>query len=1296
MEAEAVPDSDRDGVAMIIEDLRRSTGIDFSDYKDGTITRQINRRMALTGTKDLADYRLRMSADRTEAASLVSALLVSVTSFFRDPSAWSALEERLHQEWSLQPDSQRRIWVPGCSTGEEAYTMAMVAARALGSRARLSDRVKIFATDLREDSLTVARRGVFTDAAVAAIPDELRELWWRPRGESWEVSPGLRDAVVFAQHNVTCDPPFPRLDLISIRNTLIYFRPSLQKRALRMFRYSLMPGGLLFLGRAERVDQDNPFFTEIDGPHRIYARTEADTAEILPFATAVTGVPDMTIRATPDRLRDSVLASLLPASLVVDANDNVIEVVGDVEPWCWVAPGTPSTQLVALLRDDLRVKVRMLLLRIRSGEKSDIAIQAETSENPVTITARLIGADHPGFAVVSFHRPDVPDSQGPATVADSTPADVLSVTRELESTQAALQSTVEDLSASNEELRALNEELQASSEETQSANEELQATNEELTTLNQEIQVRSADLERAKSDLQNIQDSVSAGLILVDRDLRVTRFTQPAVRVFALIEEDVGRDITSIPTTVEIEGLGDALRDAVRNAQQRILNLAGQGSDFILQVRPYLSDDGRVLGAVLILTDVTQISAAQREVATTLAQLRAATDSIDDVVCWQRDAGGKVILVSRGVERVFGLKRDRVLESPDLLLTAVHPLDSQAVALAMSATDSRWDLRYRIVRPDGSVRWVEDHCRPGPSDLGAHFTTGFIRDITERVLTEEMISVQDALRDALFGLHDLGVATLSASGKIILANESLAGLSGYTVDDLLGMPVSALITSLPEAIADLRPGSAQHRLVTKDQRPRLVSVEISTVDTTTDAEVRTLMMVQDVTPSVEVAQGLEQQIKYDTQTGVLARAAFRRRVEVELNNCVQTGSTLAVLWIDIDRFKEVNDTHGHRTGDAVLSTVAKRLADVTRGQDNVGRLGGDEFGILVTDNQGNESIDLVCQRALAAVREPLDDGESTLFVSASVGIAVAPEDGQDADTLLHNADTAMYSVKRHGGDASSYFQQQMNEAAASRGSRRQQLAAAVRSRSFCMHYQPVVDLRTGTPTSVEALIRWLRDGETVSAGAFIEDARATGLIRSIGRIGQALIDEDLRVFETTEALDGIPVGINLAVEELDDRELMQRVMRWSPAGGMRRLLVEVTEQSLLPGTGMAMDTLLVFQRLGAQVCIDDFGTGYSNVAVLSRLKPAVIKMDMSLLMGASENARGRQLLSASIQMAHALEAEVVVEGIETQEQADLASRLGAEQGQGYYFARPMPLSDLATWMQEVKADKGRSDVAESN
>ena len=1280
------------GLRPVLEELRAVTGIDFSEYKQGTLERQVARRQALTGRADTDGYRDLVLHDEDEVRQLAAAILVTVTGFFRDPDSWTALTNELKKLWRRGDDvAERRIWVAGCATGEEAYTVAMVAAEVQGRTADLADCVKVFATDLREDALTTARRGVYSDAAVAGIPPPMRDMWWRRGSTGWEVSPNLRDAVVFARHNLNVDPPFPRLDLVTVRNTLIYFQSPLQKRALSVIQFALQPDGLLLLGQSERIGDPNPHFDVVDATHRIYRRTEQDSR--LRMAPSVY-FRDTLARPThpPAALQDSLLAALLPPSLIIDSDDDVIDVVGDVSPWCWVAPGPPSRQVVALVRAELRVPVSSLIMRLRHGDRHEVGSLIETPEGPVELTARLVGDDHPGLAIVCFRR----DAGGEMAVHASAPvtADVETVTRELETTQAALHATVEDLSASNEELRALNEELQASSEESQSANEELQASNEELSTLNQELHLRTADLVSAKSDLENIQASVSAGLVVVDERLRIARFTAPAVRVFALIDGDVGRELTSIPTTVTIPGLESALREAVDRGSARITNAAGQGNDYLVQIRPHRDDNGRIQGAIVVITDTTQLAAAQREMASALQRLNAVTDSLDDAV-WQRDASGGLLLLSKGVEQLFGLDRDRVMEEPSLLRAAIHRDDRERVDLATSVAGQGWDVEYRIVRPDGDIRQVRESAKAAQGDHGV--TTGIIRDVSERAITEQIASHRRQILEAFFALHAPSVVLLDDDGKILRTNRAFVELSQYEPSALIGMPLSTLIVGRPP----LRPAAADNysdavhrqRLADRSGNLHWVSLEMRALPRELSADAQgsdeaarydsalALVVLQDLTPHMEVTEDLERRIRYDDQTGVLARSEFIRRVDQEISRLRRTNGICAALWIDLDGFKEVNDMHGHRAGDLVLAKVAERLTATTRGKENVGRLGGDEFGIVVSDLDTVDGLELACERVLAAVREPTVDGDTPLFVTASVGVAVAPEDGDTAETLLHNADTAMYSAKKAHGDRREYFQAAMNEAARVRGQQRGELAAAVRAGDFCMHYQPIMDMVADEVVAVEALIR-MRSDDAVPAEQFIDRAREAGLLRAIGRIGRNALDDDLEIFAAHPSLASLPVSINLAVEELEDRDLTKQIMAWTPPGGIRRLSVEVTEQSLLPDSGQAMETLELLQRLGAHIWIDDFGTGYSNLALLQRLRPEKIKVDGSLLLRAADDPRGRQLLTASLEMIRALEADPIVEGVESREQFDLLRDLGVRSGQGYLFAHPMPADRLVAWMSQ--------------
>ena len=335
--------------------------------------------------------------------------------------------------------------------------------------------------------------------------------------------------------------------------------------------------------------------------------------------------------------------------------------------------------------------------------------------------------------------------------------------------------------------------------------------------------------------------------------------------------------------------------------------------------------------------------------------------------------------------------------------------------------------------------------------------------------------------------------------------------------------------------------------------------------------------------------------------------------------------------------------------------------------------------MIVTEFNNLDSLEAVATRVLAVLRNPIPGPDGLLYISASIGIAVGPADGQDADALMHSADVAMYVAKEAGRDTHAYFQGEMNEEAERHASQRHELTEAIRARDFELAYQPAFDLKTGRMVMAETLVRWRRNGELVPAAQFIDAVRDSGQLRPLGQIVLSLIDNDLRYLDSK--LDGrvLPVGLNISPEELEARDLVRRVMEWDPPGGFGRIVVEVTEATLMAHQGHAMEALRLLRRLGATIAIDDFGTGFSNLSMLQRLMPTIVKIDRSLLVSAEGNEQATAILEAAIHVGHALGAEVVMEGIETQSQADLALALHADVGQGFVFAKPMPIAELVEW-----------------
>jgi two-component system CheB/CheR fusion protein len=612
--------------------LRRSSGIDFSSYKLPTLKRRIEKRMALHHLSSLADYVELLNRDAAELTNLQGDLLIHVTSFFREPESYQALAELVFPRLLAQQPREGglRIWIPGCSTGEEVYSIAMVALEALGARADAIP-LQIFGTDVSERAIERARGGVYGAGIAADVSAErLRRFFSRFDG-GYRISKEVRERCVFARQDVTRDPPFSRLDLVVCRNVLIYLNQATQRKVLGIFHYALNPDGLLMLGGSETIGARADLFTLFAKKFQLYqkkiegGRREPPAMAARPPARLVQQTDGAPAPAQPrpgwDVQSDAnrvLLERYAPPAVVVDAELRVVRARGKTSPYLEVPSGEMTTDLMKMVHPELRHPLRGLLREARAdgktAAKAGIRLDMDGRTRSINLQVDPLRNGAERHYLVLFEeagRAKPPRAAKPSAPVEQTELSALQ--QELSDTRAQMQTIIDDLGAANEELQSANEEILSSNEEMQSTNEELdtakeelQSTNEELATLNEELRGRNDELGAVNSDLSNLLASVQIPIVMVTRDLRIRRITPAAEKVLNIIPSDIGRPIGHLKPNFVCPDLESLIAQTIDTVSIRERQVEGtDGRTFALQIRPYQTLDNRIDGAVVILFDVS-------------------------------------------------------------------------------------------------------------------------------------------------------------------------------------------------------------------------------------------------------------------------------------------------------------------------------------------------------------------------------------------------------------------------------------------------------------------------------------------------------------------------------------------------------------------------------------------------------------------------------------------------------------------------------------------------------------------
>jgi two-component system CheB/CheR fusion protein len=646
-----------EGLREILETVTRVTGHDFSRYKRSTVLRRLHRRVDASHAASVRAYAALLEADPEETRRLADDLTINVTSFFRDDGPFRTLDELVIPDvLKRRGEEGVRVWVPGCSSGEEAYSIAMLLCEHVGEPPR-RPQTKIFATDIDASALAEARRGLYTSAVERQVSPERLARFFSRHGDSYAIAKSLRDLCIFTQHDVIEDPPFSRMDLVSCRNLLIYLEPTLQKRLVELFHYALRPGGYLLLGKAETIDaREQELFETVEKTDRLFRRREVDRRlailppgrRPLPLEQApTTRRRDPEVRSAADRSRKIVLEEYAPPSVVVDARGEIRYLWGSrLSIFLPPRAGAPVTNLMHLAHRELRVELSAALHNAARQSKSvtykGVLLEVEGVQHRLNIVVRPLpptAQDADELFLVVFEELQA------APLAHGTPLDAPTAERhqqlqhDLETTQERLQVTIDELENANESLRTTNEQLQSmneemhsSNEELQTSQEELQSVNEELNTLNVELSRKVDELELLYGDLQNLFQSTQIATIFLDPQGRIARFTPAATTIFHLTNADTGRPLSDFAARFDAEDVPQEV-ERVRETLvpvERIVGLADATRWFLMRMHPYRTPSNVIAGVVVSFIDITKLKEAEAALRQAVEERERAEQALRD------------------------------------------------------------------------------------------------------------------------------------------------------------------------------------------------------------------------------------------------------------------------------------------------------------------------------------------------------------------------------------------------------------------------------------------------------------------------------------------------------------------------------------------------------------------------------------------------------------------------------------------------------------------------------------------
>jgi len=840
-EPRLVQPTDTDALHQVFMALRNRTGHDFSHYKTNTVMRRIERRMTVNQIERVSDYVRFLCQNNQEVETLFREMLIGVTSFFRDREAFNALRQKVISKVIEQhkPGQTIRVWVPGCSTGEEAYSIAILLCEALDVLDQPYN-IQIFATDIDSHAIDKARAGIYPNSIAADVSPERLQRFFSKKDNTYQVNKQIRDVVVFAVQSVIKDPPFSGLDLISCRNLLIYLSSELQKKVIPLFHYALKPGGFLFLGTSETLGELAHLFTTIDRKWAIFQRSiEAMPVKIPPdFPTKTSRKPYPAQQPAPSSSRpvkpnlrtlteQALLETYAPPCVLINPHGDILYVYGRTGKYLEPAAGEASFNILRMAREGLQRVLPTLIREVQAGTaeiyREGIRIATNGDMQVVNLRMRHVSQ---GIIMVTFE--DVallePVASPPEQSAD-TPEEkgqrLAALEQKLDSTREYLQTTIEELQASNEEVKSSNEELQSTNEELQSTNEELetskeelQSVNEELVTVNTELRSKVEQLRQINNDQKNLLVSMEVGVIFLDKQLHVVRFTPAINQVVNLIESDIGRPLEDLMPRLSNIDLMQKTQHVLKTLEYCEEEVSTRDDRwYLMRIIPYRTTENVVEGLILTFADITY----QKQVQEELRYLSQALEQ-GSTILFITNLQGDIEYVNPQFNNVTGYTSESILGQNVRILLTEQDLDvSFAPICKQVSMGEEWRGEMYSRRENGEVYWLWLVGSPIRDKTGTITQVLFIGDdITGRKQVEADLRASERFLRGIYNGIDIPifVVEVTDTGDFIYEsnNPASAQIIGYTTETLRGKRPEDLSDTLnADAAAQARKNYRQCR-----------------------------------------------------------------------------------------------------------------------------------------------------------------------------------------------------------------------------------------------------------------------------------------------------------------------------------------------------------------------------------------------------------------------------------------------------------------------------------------------------